>query len=164
MAGQVAAFITTKGHGPGPHRSGWVERSLTVATARTPDLIRAALLALDEAYAGGGPTTYRYRKAGVVLSELRPAGTEQGAMFDEGCEPYERDPEWAEGQARLMETVDALNRRFGKRAVAFAAMGTPSALQKTRDGSEGAPKWEMRRQRMSPRYTTRWDEIATVRT
>ena len=62
-----------------------------------------------------------------------------------------------------METVDQLNRRFGKRAVAFGSMGPPSALAKARDGSDGAPRWEMRRQHMSPRYTTRWDEIAVVR-
>ncbi len=129
-----------------------------------PALIRAALLALEETYAGGGPTTYRYRKAGVVLSEVRPEGAERAALFDEDGGVAERCPAWAEGQARLMETVDALNRRFGKRAVAFASVGPPSALEKARDGSEGAPKWEMRRQRMSPRYTTRWDEIATVRT
>ncbi|PAP75089.1 Y-family DNA polymerase [Rubrivirga marina] len=160
VAGRVGAFCTTKGHGPGPHRTGWVERELAVASARTPDLIRAALLSLGEAYVGtddrGRP--YRYRKAGVVLGELRPAGTEQGALFHAD----ERTPEWTAAQGRLMDAVDACNRRFGKRAVAFATMGPPNALRKTRDGSTGAPRWEMRRERMSPRYTTRWDEIAVV--
>ncbi|PAP76338.1 Y-family DNA polymerase [Rubrivirga marina] len=160
VAGRVGAFCTTKGYGPGPHRTGWVERELTVASARTPDLIRAALLSLGEAFIAaderGRP--YRYRKAGVVLGELRPAGTEQRALFDSD----ERTPEWTAAQGRLMDALDACNRKFGRRAVAFAAMGPPSALRKARDGSDGAPRWEMRRERMSPRYTTRWDEIAAV--
>ncbi len=160
VAGRVGAFCTTKGYGQGPHRTGWVEREMTVASARTQDLIRAALLALGEAYAQADERgrSYRYRKAGVVLGELRPAGTEQGALF--GAD--ERTPEWTAAQGRLMDALDACNRKFGRRAVAFAAMGPPSALQKTRDGSAEAPRWETRRERMSPRYTTRWDEIAVV--
>ncbi|PAP77078.1 Y-family DNA polymerase [Rubrivirga marina] len=161
VAGRVGAFCTTKGFGQGPHRTGWVERDLTVASARTPDLIRAAMLALGEAFvaADAQGRTYRYRKAGVILNELRPVGTEQGALF--GAD--ERTPEWTAAQGRLMDAVDACNRRFGRRAVAFAAMGPLSALRKARDGAAGAPQWEMRRERMSPRYTTRWGEIAAVR-
>ena len=60
-----------------------------------------------------------------------------------------------------MEAVDRLNARFGTRAVTFAAMGAPSTLKRTRE-AEGAPAWEMRRQRMSPRYTTRLDELAVA--
>ena len=165
VAGRVGALCTTKGFGPGPHRTGWVERELTVASARTPDLIRAALLGLGEAYVAaderGRP--YRYRKAGVVLGELRPAGTEQGALFGAEDGAPKRTPEWTAAQGRLMDALDACNRRFGKRAVAFGSMGPPSALRKTRDGSAEAPRWEMRRERMSPRYTTRWAEICLVR-
>ena len=162
VAGRVGAFVTTKGHGRGPHRSGWVERELAVASARTPDLIHAARLALEDAFvvadARGRP--YEYRKAGVVLGEIRPEGTEQRALFDEGPD---RPTEWTAEQRALMEAVDALNGRFGRRAVAFAAMGTTATLRKTRDGSVGAPKWEMRRERMSPRYTTRLDEVAVAK-
>ena len=97
-----------------------------------------------------------------MLSEIRPAGTEQAAMFNDDDAVAERCPKWTARQAQLMETVDTINRRFGKRSVAFGSMGPLSALAKARDGSAGAPRWEMRRQWMSPRYTTRWDEIAVV--
>ncbi len=147
----------------GALRSGWLERELAVATARTPDLIRAALLALRQAAATGDGKTYRYRKASVSLSEIRPAGTEQGAMFDAEGGPHVQAPEWTEGQVKLMEAVDRLNGRFGRRAVVFGSMGPPALLQKTRDGSLEAPRWEMRRHHMSPRYTTRWDELPAVR-
>ena len=162
VAGRVGAMVTTKGYGSGPHRSGWLELEVPVASARTPDLIRAASLALHRVYLArdddGRP--YRYRKAGVVLSELRPAGTEQRSLFG----GPERAPEWTADQARLMEAVDAANRKYGKRSVTFGSMGSPLALRKTRDGSTGAPRWEMRREQMSPRYTTRWGELPHVST
>ena len=59
--------------------------------------------------------------------------------------------------------VDALNRKHGKRAVVLGSMGAPKRLQKTRDGSAEAPRWEMRREMMTPRYTTRWDELLMAR-
>lgn len=54
---------------------------------------------------------YWYRKAGVVLSELWPAGTGQGALFTEAGDVREADPEWPERQAALMAAVDRLNGR-----------------------------------------------------
>lgn len=160
VAGHVAAFLTTKGYGDGPHRSGWVGVALDEATAHSPALIRAALTGLRGAYAerDGYGREFGYRKAGVVLSEIRPVGNEQRSLF-----AAEKDPAWAAEQEKLMAAVDALNRRFGRRAVVFGSMGSPVALRKARDGSEGAPRWEMRRERMTPRYTTRWDELGVVR-
>ena len=62
-----------------------------------------------------------------------------------------------------MEALDAANRKFGKRAVVVvASMGCPSTLRGRGTDAE-APAWEMRRERMSPRYTTRWDELVAVR-
>ena len=94
-----------------------------------------------------------------MLAEIRPEGTEQRGLFsvrDVGT-AHER-----QRRAALMEALDAANGRFGTRAVVVASQGSPSTLRKARDGSAGAPAWEMRRERMSPRYTTRWDEVATV--
>ncbi len=165
VAGRVGAFCTTKGYGTGPHRTGWVEGDLVCASNRTPDVIRAALAALARGHVArddrGRP--YRYRKAGVILGELRPEGTEQHVLF-EPDEAAERTPEWNARQARIMAAVDAANRRFGRRAVAFGSMGAPSTLRKTRDGSDEAPRWEMRRESMSPRYTTRWTELVIAKT
>lgn len=86
-------------------------------------------------------------------------GTEQGALFHE--HGREGNPAWTAGQARLMEAVDRANGRFGKQAVSFGSMGPPSALKAAR-AQAGAPSWESRRERMTPRYTTRWDELPVV--
>ncbi len=159
VAGHVAAFVTTKGYGEGPHHSGSSGVMLDTATARTPDVIRAALLCLRRCHVerDARGRAVGYRKAGVVLSELRPEGEVQTALF---APPV--DEETAQEHARLMAAVDALNRRFGKRTVVFGSMGSPVVLRKTRDGSADAPRWEMRRERMTPRYTTRWSELGQV--
>ncbi|HIG73765.1 MAG TPA: Y-family DNA polymerase [Bacteroidetes bacterium] len=161
VAGRVSAFITTKRYGEGPHRSGGGETALAVQTADTGALIAAARACLRRGYAArdraGRP--YRYRKAGVMLTEIRTAGTEQQALLPIGRQQSGAD---RERQAALMEALDAANERFGKRAVVFGSMGAPEMLRRTREES-GAPGWEMRRQRMSPRYTTRWGELMVVR-
>jgi DNA polymerase V len=52
-----------------------------------------------------------------------------------------------------MEAVDRINREHGTRAVGLAAAGL--------SGGEGnfGREWTMKRQKRSPRYTTRWDEL-----
>jgi DNA polymerase V len=51
---------------------------------------------------------------------------------------------------RLMRTVDKINRVHGKHTVTFAAEGINK-------------RWSMKRDLMSPAYTTRWSEIPIVR-
>ena len=55
------------------------------------------------------------------------------------------------GKSRLYAAVDALNARYGKGKVFSAAQGL------------GARSWHMKRQKLSRRPTTRWDELMTVR-
>jgi DNA polymerase V len=52
----------------------------------------------------------------------------------------------------LMGAVDALNQRFGRGAVSVA-----SAMRGKRPG------YDSKRERMSPRYTTRLDEVPVAR-
>ena len=161
VAGRVEAFLSTKGFGTGPHRSGCEGEGLAEATADSGALVAAARRCLGRAWAprDGRGRPYRYRKAGVTVLEVRPAGTEQRGLFAIEDEDTGAD---RERRAALMAALDAANARYGKRAVVVASQGCPSTLSRTRAAS-GAPSWEMRRERMSPRYTTRWDELATVR-
>jgi DNA polymerase V len=50
----------------------------------------------------------------------------------------------------LMRTVDRLNLRFGRDTVSFAAAGRRQR------------PWTLRRERLSPCYTTTWDELLRV--
>ena len=162
VAGHVSAFVTTKRFGPGPHRSCSAEEAFPEGTACTTALVAAARRCLARAFVAtdGAGRPYRYRKAGVVLSEIRPTGTEQRSLF------AVHELATASDRARsaaLMAALDAANQKYGGRSVGVASQGCPSALRRARDGSTGAPAWEMRRERMSPRYTTRWSELASVR-
>ncbi|WP_251961103.1 DUF4113 domain-containing protein [Salinibacter ruber] len=47
-----------------------------------------------------------------------------------------------------MEAVDRINQAHGKETIGLAAAGFP-----------GEREWAMKRQKRSPRYTTRWDEL-----
>lgn len=109
---------------------------LAVATADTGKLIRAALTALGGLWRPG----FRYKKAGVMLLDLMPAGQVGGGLFD--------IPDDARSHAR-MQAVDSLNARFGRGTVGFGTAGEGQA-------------WTLRREFASPRYTTAWEELLLV--
>src|SRR3984957_12102069 len=83
---------------------------LPVATADTGKIVRAARLGLNAIWGDG----FQYKKAGVMLLDLAPAGQVQGGLFER--------PDSARAQAR-MRALDHLNRRFGRDTVGYAAAG-----------------------------------------
>ena len=100
-------------------------------------LIRDALRGVRSIFRPG----FKYWKAGVMLNELVDATTAPLQMFPTG------DPVKA---ARLMATLDSLNGRFGRGMVRPAVSGLDR-------------RWTAKAEFLSPRYTTRLDEIAGVR-
>jgi DNA polymerase V len=74
---------------------------------------------------------YQYKKAGIMLSEISPVSHHQGDLLEEP----------APAQGTLMQTLDALNKRFGRGAVKVSTQGAYSG-------------WQMRQERRSPNYTT----------
>ena len=106
----------------------------------------AAVQALRSIYKPG----YLYAKAGVMLLELQDDRQEQQACLDLFDAPKQQQPD---GRRDLMETIDALNERFGQDALSIA-----SASKRSKHSAHAS-----RQDRRSPRYTTRLDEIVTVR-
>jgi DNA polymerase V len=88
---------------------------------------------------------FRYVKAGVMLLDIQEHGIKQGQLF--GAAPPEQDAR----RARLMQTLDKANTKWGR-----GSMGIGHA------GIKGERRWAMQRQNLSPRYTTCWDELRTV--
>ncbi len=82
---------------------------------------------------------YQYKKAGVMLSAISPVSYQQGDLLETGLS----------GNSRLMQALDRLNERFGRGAVKVSTQGAYR-------------EWQMRRERMSPSYTTRWSEVPIV--
>ncbi|EEW3581331.1 DUF4113 domain-containing protein, partial [Escherichia coli] len=104
-----------------------------IATQDSRDIIAAACRALNHVWREG----YRYMKAGVMLADFAPSGIAQPGLFDE-IQPRKNSE-------KLMKTLDELN-QSGKGKVWFAGRGT-------------APEWQMKREMLSPSYTTQWTEI-----
>jgi DNA polymerase V len=75
-----------------------------------------------------------------VFLDLIPAARARGGLFDA--------PDSPASKAR-MRAVDALNRRYGRDTVTFAASGRQRG-------------WKLRSPFLSPRYTTSWDELLQV--
>ena len=112
--------------------------SLPLATADTAVLNQEAARLLAELYR----PDREYRKAGVVLAELAPAGVRQGHLFAGFDHERDREP--------LMGALDRINRRWGKDTVQYAAAG----LHKS---------WLPRQAMQSPAYTTDWQQLPRVR-
>ncbi len=84
----------------------------------------------------------RYKKSGVVFFGLESDRNRQLDLF--------ADQESDERMDRLNSAMDMINRRFGKDTVFSLAEGIERA-------------WSMRRDLLTPCYTTRWNELPVVK-
>ena len=78
----------------------------------------------------------------MCLYDIRPSRPHQESLFGRGREEDEE----------LMEAFDQINRTYGRGTIGLAATGLPSERA-----------WTMKRQKRSPRYTTRWDELPVAK-
>ena len=134
---EIICFIYTNRHRedqPQRYESGLA--TLAEPSASTIEIVKLARTVLQQIYRSG----FGYKKAGVTLSEILPASQMQGSLFD----PVDRQK-----QQRLMETMDRVNRTYGKGKIVLAAQGTHP--------------FRMNREHLSPRYTTEWDELPVVK-
>ncbi|HAU2802484.1 TPA: Y-family DNA polymerase [Salmonella enterica subsp. diarizonae] len=106
---------------------------LLLPTRDTRDIISAAVKVLDSIWLDG----HRYAKAGVMLNDFTPSGVSQLNLFDEEQPRAQSD--------ELMKVLDRIN-HSGKGKIWFAGRGI-------------APEWQMKRDMLSPAYTTRWSDI-----
>ena len=105
-------------------------------TDSTLEIVRHARIALRQVFQPG----YGYKKAGVILSQITSACEQQVSLFS----PLDR-----EKHARLMEVLDSVNKTHGKGKIVVAAQGTDH--------------FRMNREHLSPRYTTNWNELLTIK-
>ena len=126
-----------------------VTTPLVRPTADSRLLVQAAVAAARTEFRHG----FNYAKAGVILSDLRPASQHQGEL-DLFAHGDRKAP--AKDQSALMDAMDALNRRFGRDSVRIGSSALASHSAEVRS-------WTTRQERRSPRYTTRWEEMPVVK-
>src|SRR5690606_25948218 len=99
-------------------------------------IIKAAILGLDAIYR----TCSAYAKAEILLMDLRHRGVFSRDLFAQA------PPESSE---RAMAVLDQINARWGRGTL------RPARVPAT-------PGWGMRRELLSPRYTTDWNGLWKV--
>lgn len=143
VAGQVLVFARTSPFRDGPRFSRSIVVPLRRPTAETSELTSSAFIGLKAIYQPG----YKLAKAGVMLLDLTPDSLSQGQLGFDDCVTEKRD------RSRLMDAMDQLNERFGKRTLLFGSSGIEA----------GADSWGMRQVRRTPGYTTNWQDVPIAR-
>lgn len=133
----VSVSVATGRYGNEPQYANAAAMTCEYPTSDTRDLIGFALRALDSIWRDG----YRYAKAGVTLGDFYQSGVAQLDMFSQQLPRANADA--------LMSALDRIN-GSGLGKIWFAGQGTENA-------------WQMKREMLSPRYTTCLAEILTVK-
>lgn len=111
--------------------------NLPVASNSSIELIRYAETGLKAIYKKG----YLYKKAGIIVSDLIPENNIQTNLFDD----INRDK-----QKKVMQVIDILNNKMGKDKIRIAQQGF-------------SRKWKLRQEKLSPSYTTKFEDIMIVK-
>ena len=82
-----------------------------------------------------------YKKAGVIVGDIIPQDEVQLHLFDIDTNYIKKK--------NLYGTVDKINQKMGRDKVQILGQGI-------------AKRWVLKRERLSPSYTTRWDELLKV--
>lgn len=133
VAGVVSAWAATSWHGDGEKHSPHVAVGLATESDEPITIARAATALLPKLRPGT-----KYVRAAVVLTALTPKGAHTPLQLFQ--------PEF-DGRM-LGETLDAITTKLGPRAVGIGL-----------GGLKAAPSWTMKREMLSRRATTHWDEL-----
>lgn len=121
-----------------PQYSNSASGELLIPSCDTRDFIELANRLLKRIWKDG----FRYAKAGVMLSDFYDPGMFQPGLFD--------DVSTRSNSQQLMSVLDTIN-QSGAGKVFFAGQGTKK-------------DWSMmKREHLSPAYTTRWDQLPRVK-
>lgn len=131
IAGMVQVYIRTNPHKEAPQYQRGLTIPLPEATDDTLRLTRAALWGLKRIYRPG----FAYQKAGVALLNLSATANSQLSLFSK-----------VRDNNQLMAVMDRINSVWGRGTLHSAAEGVHK-------------NWKMKREKMSPSYTTRWDQL-----
>ena len=112
-----------------------IKLQLDYPTNNSMLIVKRAVEGIDRIFRQG----YRYKKAGIILYELNNSYSIRGLL------DYDRPR-----SESLMKSLDEINYRYGISTLKIAAEG----IQKD---------WQMQRKKISPCYTTSFNEIMVVK-
>ena len=112
-----------------------IKLQLPYPTNNNIKIVKRALEGIRKIYREG----YRYKKAGVILYGLTRANQQKGLL------DYDR-----ESSDSIMNTMDRINERYGSSTIRLASEGIEKA-------------WRMKRENVSPCYTTKFEDLVQVK-
>ncbi|MBN2461127.1 MAG: Y-family DNA polymerase [Candidatus Cloacimonetes bacterium] len=138
VASQIMVYLTTNRFKEEPQYANFASCRLPLPSAYTPDFLRAAQTILSGIYRPG----YKYKKVGVMLSDI----THQSNLPPDLFAPSYLD----DRRKKIMDCLDSINHRIGANCITYAGIGK-------------ARNWQMKREMLTPRYTTSWDDLPLVK-
>jgi DNA polymerase V len=109
--------------------------NLEVSSDNSFELIKYAIKALEMIYVNG----FKYKRAGVMLFGLQAASNIQFSLFDH-IDRYKHK--------QVLKTIDLINQTHGRDTLRFAVQGHNTKISV--------------QEKLSPRYTTSWDNIPEI--
>ncbi len=119
-----------------PQYRRYISVQLPIALNDTSGIINAALEGLYAIYRSG----YEYKKCGVILNDLVQSNEVQQSLFHNRRDKDER----------ISSSIDQINQAFGSDTIRYAVQGENES-------------WSIKREKLSPSYTTNWNEFLTLR-
>ncbi len=136
VSSAISVSIETDRFSGGPQYAPSQSVELSPATNNTMHIVRAAIQGVKKSYREG----FKFKKAGVMLLNLVDADQAPQSLFDH------RDPK----DDKLIEAFDKIISRQGPGSINFGAKGQSTG-------------WHSASAFQSPKYTTEWDAIPTVK-
>ena len=138
VASQITVFITTNRFKNEPQYANYATARLPLPSAYSPDFLHAVSVLMKKIYRSG----YNYKKSGVMISDIRHQSKAPLDFF----QPCYLDDK----RKVIMDCLDEINEKMGSHRLTYAASGI------------GKP-WQMKREALTPSYTTSWQHIPVVK-
>lgn len=133
----LTAFAATSYYNPADTSYPSVVVPLPMPTADPVILAKAAHALVPRIHDG-----LKYVRAGIMVTDLRPSGNQPPLELFEN----------AHEERRIGPLIEDVAQRFGRSSIGLGVAGL-----------KGGPDWSMRRDMLSPRYTTEWTELPVVK-
>lgn len=138
VASQITVFLTTNRFKNEPQYANYATARLSLPSAYTPDFLKAAHKVLKNIFRPG----YKYKKTGVMISDIMHQSKVPLDFFQ---------PTYLDDKRKIiMDCMDDINEKMGSGRLTYAASGIKCP-------------WQMKREKLTPSYTTSWSHIPVVK-
>jgi DNA polymerase V len=141
----ITVFLMTNAWGEGDQYANQASAKCAQPTDYLPEILKTAIQLLRHIFRHG----YKYRKIMILLSGMENGTNGQQDLFEDTTEIEKRE--------NLMKCFDKINDKYGRGTIRMGASGMA-----TGQGNTGDVPWEMKREFLSPEYTTRLEDVPKV--